>query len=148
VLTPSPEHTTVQTPWFDSPQQLLDQIELQTDGRFLLRGRSADLIEIAGKRGSLGELTRRLLDIDGVEDAVVIQPGDEQARLRRVAALVVAPTLTPHVILAALATSVDAVFLPRPLFIVQELPRNAVGKLPRAAVLEALDRAARTARSP
>ncbi|MEZ5515307.1 MAG: AMP-binding protein [Steroidobacteraceae bacterium] len=141
-LTPGIDCTHVDAAWFDQSQKLLDVVELLPDGRFELRGRSADLIEIAGKRASLNDLTRRLLAIDGVVDAVVVQTGSEQDQIRRVAALVVAPTLAPQAISAALAKSVDAVFLPRPLRVVPELPRNAVGKLPRAAVLQALNSAA------
>ncbi len=140
-LTPAVDCTHVDAAWFDHSQRLLDVVELLPDGRFELRGRSADLIEIAGKRASLNDLTRRLLAIDGVVDAVVVQTGHEEDQIRRVAALVVAPTLTPQSIMAALAQSVDPVFMPRPLRIVPQLPRNAVGKLPRAAVLQALDAA-------
>jgi acyl-coenzyme A synthetase/AMP-(fatty) acid ligase len=55
-----------------------------------------------------------------------------------VAALVVAPELEEAAVLAALREVVDPVYLPRPLKRVAALPRNATGKLPRAALLEAL----------
>ncbi|MCB1624699.1 MAG: acyl-CoA synthetase [Pseudomonadales bacterium] len=145
-LTPTADLTEVDAPWLEHPQHLQDLIDLQDDGCFTLRGRSADSIEIGGKRGSLSELTHRLLAIEGVEDAVVVQPGDERTQIRRVAALIVAPSLTRQAILTALARSIDPVFLPRPLYLVEQLPRNAVGKLPRAAVLDALQAAARTQR--
>src|SRR5690606_32138043 len=99
-------------------------------------GRNADLLEIAGKRASLGDLTRRLQAVPGVEDGVVFQldrPGP--GGVRRIAALAVAPSLDEAAIRAALAESVDPVFLPRPLKRVPALPRNATGKLPRAALL-------------
>ena len=57
--------------------------------------------------------------------------------VRRIAALVVAPTMDEHVILHALRQQLDPVFLPRPLRRVAALPRNETGKLPRNA-LEAL----------
>jgi len=38
-------------------------------------------------------------------------------------------------ILQALRERIDATFLPRPLVLVDELPRNALGKLPREALL-------------
>jgi acyl-coenzyme A synthetase/AMP-(fatty) acid ligase len=41
-------------------------------------------------------------------------------------------------VLAALRQAIDPVFLPRPLRCVTRLPRNATGKLPRAALLDAL----------
>ena len=40
---------------------LSDLIELQADRRFLLHGRHADLINIAGKRTSLAYLNHQLL---------------------------------------------------------------------------------------
>jgi acyl-coenzyme A synthetase/AMP-(fatty) acid ligase len=58
--------------------------------------------------------------------------------VRRVAALVVAPDLTPEAIAEQLAHSVDSAFIPRPLLKVAALPRNEVGKLPRERLLAAL----------
>ena len=49
---------------------------------------------------------------------------------RRLAALVVAPGLTPAALTQALRERIDPVFLPRPLLFVDALPRNATGKLP------------------
>jgi acyl-coenzyme A synthetase/AMP-(fatty) acid ligase len=57
-----------------------------------------------------------------------------------VAALVVAPTLTAREVLEQLASGVDSAFLPRPLLIVEQLPRNELGKLPRENLLKALRR--------
>ncbi len=109
--------------------------------RFRLRGRNNDLLEIAGKRASLGDLTRRLLAIPGVDDAVIFQLDAEAGTgVRRLAALAVAPQRSEAEILAALRASIDPVFLPRPLRLVEALPRNATGKLPRAELLAALKR--------
>jgi len=62
----------------------------------------------------------------------------EGGAVNRLAALVVAPGLREADVLAALRASIDPVFLPRPLRCVDKLPRNATGKLPRAALLAAL----------
>jgi acyl-coenzyme A synthetase/AMP-(fatty) acid ligase len=106
-----------------------------------VRGRNSDMIEVAGKRASLADLTRRLLAVEGVRDAVVFQPEtDAVATIRRVAALVVAPGLTSRQVLDRLAPSVDAAFMPRPLLVVERLPRNELGKLPRENLLKALKR--------
>jgi acyl-coenzyme A synthetase/AMP-(fatty) acid ligase len=67
--------------------------------------------------------------------------GPEDGGVRRLAALVVAPTLAPAAISAALRTAIDPVFLPRPLRRVAALPRNETGKLPRAELLRLLDAA-------
>ncbi|MBS0395788.1 MAG: AMP-binding protein, partial [Proteobacteria bacterium] len=108
--------TRVETPWFARPERLQDRIETLPDGRFRLLGRSADLVDVAGKRASLADLTQRLLRVPGVVDAVVFQPEAAAPGLvRRLAALVVAPGLTAGDVRAALAGAVDPVFLPRPL---------------------------------
>jgi acyl-coenzyme A synthetase/AMP-(fatty) acid ligase len=136
-LSPRPDGAAVQADWLPTPVLLQDLFELLPEGRFRLAGRATDLLEIAGKRASLGELTRRVLAIEGVEDAVVCVP-DGEGPVQRVAALVVAPGRSEADLLVALREVVDPVFLPRPLRIVDALPRNATGKLPRAALLEAL----------
>jgi acyl-coenzyme A synthetase/AMP-(fatty) acid ligase len=136
-----PEGTLVDAPWFVEPILLQDIVEQRDGGRFVVRGRSSDMIEVAGKRASLSDLTRRLLAIEGVREAVVFQPdADAVGTIRRVAALVVAPTLTSREVLDRLAPGVDSAFLPRPLLIVDRLPRNELGKLPRENLLRALRR--------
>ena len=139
-LHPQPDGTQIEAPQLETPTVLADIVSLHDEGRsFELRGRHADLLEIAGKRASLGDLTRRLLNIPGVQDGVVFQLDDADAiGVRRIAALAVAPALDEHTILDALRASIDPVFLPRPLRLVESLPRNETGKLPRAALLDIL----------
>jgi acyl-coenzyme A synthetase/AMP-(fatty) acid ligase len=140
-LQPRADDTVVDAPWFAAPVVLQDIVGLQDGGRFIVLGRSSDMIEVAGKRASLADLTRRLLAIEGVRDAVVFQPDPEAvATIRRVAAIVVAPGLDARAIRERLARSVDPAFLPRPLVLVDALPRNEVGKLPRERLLELLRR--------
>jgi acyl-coenzyme A synthetase/AMP-(fatty) acid ligase len=139
MLEPDAEGVNVNAPWFAAQMRLQDVIERQPGNRFVIRGRNADMVDVAGKRASLADLTRRLLAIPGVQDAVVFQPDAAASGVvRRVAALVVAPTLTPEAILDQLAHSVDPAFIPRPLLKVASLPRNEVGKLPRARLLAAI----------
>jgi acyl-coenzyme A synthetase/AMP-(fatty) acid ligase len=141
-LHPQPDGTQVEAPQLEAPRLLADIVSLSADGRrFRLRGRQADMLEIAGKRASLGDLTRRLLAIPGVQDGVVFQLDDgDTLGVHRIAAMAVAPMLDEHTILDALRRAVDPVFLPRPLLKVAALPRNDTGKLPRAALLELLAR--------
>ncbi|MBS0556556.1 MAG: acyl-CoA synthetase [Proteobacteria bacterium] len=137
-LQPQPDGTLVDAPYFSAPTPLQDIVELLPERRFRLCGRNGDLLEIAGKRASLADLNRRLLAIPGVEDGVVLQLDADGRGVRRLAALVVAPNLDATQIRDALRAGIDPVFLPRPLRIVASLPRNAAGKLPRAALLDAL----------
>jgi len=140
ILHPQPDGTTVDAPQLSAPIGLADIVSLSDGGRrFRLRGRHADMLEIAGKRASLADLTRRLLAIPGVLDGVVVQLDDgDTLGVHRIAALAVAPSLDEHIILDALRTAIDPVFLPRPLRLVGALPRNETGKLPRSALLELL----------
>ncbi|HEU0306300.1 MAG TPA: AMP-binding protein [Lysobacter sp.] len=134
-LASQPDGTAVHAPHLAQPVVLADLVEVRADGRFALRGRNADLLEIAGKRASLGDLTRRLLAVPGVRDGVVFQLDPcERNGVARIAALAVAPGLDAADVLASLREHVDPVFLPRPLRLVAALPRNETGKLPHDAL--------------
>ena len=95
---------------------LADVIELRGPGRFLLHGRTADLVNIAGKRTSLAHLNYHL---NSIETASVVAPG-----------------LSSEALMSALRQRIDGAFLPRPLHFVGALPRNEAGKLPRQALDE------------
>ena len=136
---PQPDGSVVHAPHLPAAVTLADLVEVDAAGRFSLRGRNADLLEIAGKRASLGDLSRKLQAIPGVLDAAVFQlDAADAGGVRRVAALAVAPGCEPAQLLQALRCSVDPVFLPRPLKLVDSLPRNATGKLPRADLIRML----------
>ena len=119
----------------EQPTPMNDVIESLGATRFLLHGRNADLINVAGKRNSLANLNLQLNAIRGVIDGAFYMPDDAEADgVTRLTAFVVAPAISPASVLAALRERVDPVFLPRPLIFVDALPRNATGKLPREAL--------------
>jgi acyl-coenzyme A synthetase/AMP-(fatty) acid ligase len=110
---------------------LPDVIELRDPTRFLLHGRIADMVNVAGKRTSLVHLNYHLNAIDGVRDGAFVMAGDAgQDAVTRLAAFVVAPGRSADFILAELRRRIDVAFLPRPICLVRTLPRNALGKLP------------------
>lgn len=111
-----------------------DEIESRADNQFVLQGRTADMINIAGKRTSLASLNFYLNEIPGVQDGVFFLPEESRGVMSRLRAFVVAPELQSREILSALQSSMDALFLPRPLYFVDKLPRNATGKLTREAL--------------
>ena len=115
---------------------LADVIELRGRGRFLLHGRTADLVNIAGKRTSLAHLNYHLNSIAGVRDGAFVVPEQSGEAVARLTAYVVAPGLSSEALLTALRQRIDAAFLPRPLRFVEALPRNETGKLPRRALDE------------
>ncbi|MDF0500414.1 AMP-binding protein [Burkholderia cenocepacia] len=123
----------------EAPVPMGDALELLGDGRFLLHGRKADLVNIAGKRTSLAYLNHQLNAIAEVVDGVFFMPdkaapahGDTALEpVTRLVALVVAPTLSAADLQRALRERIDPAFMPRPLVFVDALPRNETGKLPR-----------------
>lgn len=119
---------------------MTDIIDLHDSHTFSLRGRSADLINIAGKRASLGDLNYKLNEVDGVLDGVFFMPDEVEDGVTRVMAFVVAPLCSAQHILSELRWRIDPAFLPRPLHVVDSLPRTETGKLPR----ECLEQLARS----
>ena len=119
-----------------SPEAPLgDVLELGPQGSFLLHGRIGDLVNIAGKRNSLAFLDHQLLAIAGVVDGVFFMPQEELVDgVTRLAAFAVAPGLTPGALRAALRERIDPVFMPRPLVLLAELPRNTTGKVTRETI--------------
>jgi 3-hydroxymyristoyl/3-hydroxydecanoyl-(acyl carrier protein) dehydratase len=116
---------------------LCDVIELTGEHEFLLHGRTADLVNIAGKRSSFGYLNAQLNAIAGVVDGAFFMPDAQAAGgtgVSRLTAAVVAPSLSIAQLTEQLRQRIDPVFLPRPLLLVDRLPRNATGKLPHHAL--------------
>lgn len=129
----------IDTPYLPQPIILGDQVEVRSEREFLLHGRNTEIVKIAGKRVALGDLNRVLLAVEGVVDASFFLPNvEEGVREPRLTAFVVAPGRSREQILDALRAHIDPVFLPRPLRLVEVLPRNATGKLPRASLLNLL----------
>ena len=123
------------------PTPLSDVLEPLDKSRFRLIGRAADQVSIAGKRASLGDLNRKLLTIEGIEDGVFIARGnDDDGRVRRLGCLFVSASLDERAVMAELRAMIDPAFLPRPIRRVARLPYNELGKLPRQRLLAAFDR--------
>ena len=121
---------------------MCDVIELCGKREFTLHGRTADLVNVAGKRSSFGYLNAQLNAIPGVLDGAFFLRDRDQGGatgIARLAAAVVAPSLSAASILESLRQRVDPVFLPRPLLLVSRLPRNTTGKLPHQALEALLD---------
>jgi acyl-coenzyme A synthetase/AMP-(fatty) acid ligase len=117
----------------EQPTPLCDVIELRDAGSFLLHGRLTDLVNIAGKRSSLAYLNHQLHSIQGVLDGAFFhleETAVSHTGVTRIAAIVAAPGLSASGVIEELRRRIDPVFLPRPLLLVERLPRNSTGKLP------------------
>lgn len=122
-------------PSLAQPQALHDLVEPQGEACFRLIDRSSNLINVVGKRSSLGFLNQVLQSLPGVHDGVFCVPPDVAHHdVTRLAAFVVAPGLTSADVLAGLRPHIDPVFLPRPIVMLDALPRDANAKLPAAAL--------------
>jgi acyl-coenzyme A synthetase/AMP-(fatty) acid ligase len=130
--------------------EMQDVIEITGPDEFLLHGRAADMVNIAGKRSSFGYLNTQLNAIPGVTDGVFFlrESTTGSTGVARLGAVVVAPTLSVAEINEHLRQRIDPVFLPRPLIMVEHLPRNATGKLPHGELQHLANRHLQTDELP
>jgi acyl-coenzyme A synthetase/AMP-(fatty) acid ligase len=115
---------------------MCDVIQILNAKEFLLHGRTADMVNIAGKRSSIAYLNAQLHAIPGVRDGAFFlrEDGSRDTGVTRLSALVVAPGMSAAALTDHLRQRIDPVFLPRPLLLVDQMPRNATGKLPQQAL--------------
>lgn len=117
---------------------LQDRIELGQDQghgqQFRLLGRNEDMLEIAGKRGSLQEMNKILAEYPGLRDGIVFIPQQQNQELQRPAAIVAADSQDKQALLAHFGARLDQVFMPRPIYFVDALPREENGKLRQSEV--------------
>ena len=127
-------------PYLPAPVPLQDIIETVSPTEFELRGRTNEMVNVAGKRASLSGLNTILNDIPGVRDGVFVcsnaPDNTRDEAVSRLTAFVVAPNLGAAEIQRLLREKIDPAFLPRPLHIVDALPRNEAGKLTKSALVQ------------
>jgi acyl-coenzyme A synthetase/AMP-(fatty) acid ligase len=122
--------------------EMRDNIRRIDSRTFEFIGRAADLVKVGGKRASLADLNLKLTSIEGVVDGVYVTREAEHDTTARLAAIVVAPGISDQDITRALTHQIDAVFLPRPIYRVDRLPRNSTGKLTQDALRDLLSKLA------
>lgn len=134
-----------------------DRIEVSHDGRFVLKGRSDQLIKIGEKRLDLDEMSGALQSHPWVEDVALV-PLSRSAGMR-IAAAVVPSGVGIEALEAggrrpfgrelrrSLAESFDPVTHPRYWRIVSVIPMNAQGKVDREAIAKLFGQASPAAAS-
>jgi acyl-coenzyme A synthetase/AMP-(fatty) acid ligase len=115
--------------------KLSDDLEKISEGRFLLRGRLTENINIAGNRMSLSDLNIKLNSIAGVKDGIFHLPEPEHIAARLMA-FVVTDGLTADDIKKSLRSMLNPIFVPRTVVILDKLPRNELGKIDNIAMLK------------
>lgn len=122
------KNTTASAAHIPEPSVLGDIIECEDGGHFHIRGRNEDLVNIAGKRGSLAELNALLNTCTGVVDGVIFEPGDHAKTDRLCALVVLNDKGSKDAVIRFLRDHLDPVFIPRPIITVDAVPRNENGK--------------------
>ena len=120
------------------PESILldDQITRLPNGCFLLAGRNSDQINIAGKLGSLLEVNNILMKYSELIDGVVIFPSQDRAVPRLVALVVLSNIGARDDLRRHFEEYLDPAFVPRPILVVDSLPREENGKLIKAKVID------------
>lgn len=130
------DHAQVSTDYLPSKIDLEDTLEFVSPGHFKLAGRLSDQIKIAGKRGSLHEANAVLNSFDGVVDGLVIFPDQDRLVPRLVAIVVLKEGIEKNALRDHFREHLDFAFVPRPIYLVESLPREENGKLLKAKVLD------------
>ena len=119
------------------PATCADRVAIDGPGSFRLLGRVDRVVKVGGTRLSLEALEQRLLQLDGVRDAAALARPVPGARNVEVCVAAVAPGKSVEAIREGLRAWFEPAALPRRVRVVERLPREENGKLPRRA-LEAL----------
>ncbi|HEY6527485.1 MAG TPA: AMP-binding protein [Cellvibrionaceae bacterium] len=134
-LSEDAEHCAVEIDHLGAQIPLQDQINMHSDGLFILGPRNSDLIKIAGKRGSIAQITALIRQHPQISDAYVFI---SNSKFTRLSALVCA-TADADDIKRFLAQKIDDVFVPRIIRHAASLPRNSNGKIIHEDVLTLWD---------
>lgn len=108
------------------------------DGQLYFCGRSDSQVQIRGNRVELGEIERQLRDHPGVSSAValLLPPPGPQAQLGAfVVTAAGAPAPDKAALRAHCARNLPPYMVPQKIFVLNELPLTANGKVDRAALL-------------
>ena len=132
ILVESDGQFSVEADYLSEPVPLSDDITMHGAQRFSLEGRSADQVNIAGKKASLTGLNKILMGIEGVDDGAFCISDETSLGHDRLLLFVVTGSLSGSQIIEQIRKVVDPVFVPRRVIKVPALPRNDVGKLPLA----------------
>lgn len=113
--------------------KLEDSLEMINKSQFSLRGRATDQVKVAGKRGSLAEINAILAKFSGFLDGVVFFPPQDRL-VPRLVAIVVLEDGSKDALKKHFASYLDSAFVPRPIYLVDALPREENGKLSKKAL--------------
>jgi acyl-CoA synthetase (AMP-forming)/AMP-acid ligase II len=129
VAVSAPDGRLVVAPPWGARVELDDRVELAANGAFHHVGRSAELVKIAGKRADAHAIEAAVLAVPGVTDAALVVHDAAGKEPRTALAVSGTPGLAREAIAAAIRAQFDAVFVPRIVRFVPQIPRTERGKL-------------------
>ncbi len=124
----------VTAPHLPATLPLGDEVEIGTDGKFILLGRTDDMIGIHGKRGRVSALNSILIEAPGILDAIYLHSKHQDDDMLAIVA-VADPSLglSNKEIIASirrhLLRHVDSVFVPKRIIFLDTIPRSETGKV-------------------
>ena len=113
-----------------------DWASVDEDGHWFLHGRADESMNVAGRKVGPAEVEEAILEHPGVAEAAVIGVPDEVKGEAIVGYAVPKPgvTLDPAAVAATVAQSMGAMFRPREILVVAELPKTQSGKIVRRLI--------------
>ncbi len=114
-----------------------DRAEDARGMRFLLRGRTDDVVKIGGKRVDLAEIREKLKRLRGVKDALIVMRATGKGRQHELVALV-ATDLPSAELRRRMAPLVEPYAMPRRFVLMDRIPVTATGKYDRKIIEELL----------
>jgi acyl-coenzyme A synthetase/AMP-(fatty) acid ligase len=114
-----------------------DRASYDGEKSFKLLGRADGVVKVAGKRVDLSSVQKKIKQISGVEDAVVISLPSPQGRENIIAAIVEGNAGYSE-IKKSLSKSLEHYEVPRRIKIIDKIPRTPAGKYDRLKITEIL----------
>ena len=136
------ESSAVSSGYFPDPDERLGDGRFRAgdlaawkDGELALQGRVDDLVNIKGKKVNPREVESVIVQLDGVDDVAVLGlPGPSGGEMLRAVVACRPGRLTAADVTTWCRQHLSAHKVPRSVILVEALPRNARGKLDRAAL--------------
>ncbi len=117
--------------WFT----VADRVRPHGDDGFVVVGRVDSIVKVGGNRVDLEKVRQGILNVDGVDDALVLANPVETGRDSEIVALAVG-ALPADAVRQALGKALEPHEKPRRLRMVTEIPMAATGKIDRRAIAE------------
>lgn len=121
-------------PHLPTPVPLGDEVEIKSDGRFVLLGRTGDMVNIRGKRSRLSSLNAFLAEAPGIIDGVFLHVKKQESDLLAIAVVpydrgAQSEAELKQAVRRYLMRYIEPSFVPKRILVLDALSRTPTGKL-------------------